>query len=148
MLSLIVLSFPLATIVSLAAGVRMLVRPRFERAAMRASGVVTEVGPTPAQRPVARFTTSAGVEVETPVRSGPAFEALRCGDPVVVLYDPNDPTHAALQQDRRLRAVMGVTLLVTGVVLLFGALLVFYGLAFVEGAGEGFEEVLTQPAAP
>lgn len=145
MLSLIVLSFPLATVVALVAGVRMLVRPRFERTAMRASGVVTEVGPTLAQRPVARFTTAAGFEIETPVRAGSAFEALRTGDPVVVLYDPKDPTHAALLQDQRLRKVGGVVLLVIGVVMLFSALLVFYGLAFVESAGDGVESMLTPP---
>lgn len=145
MLSFIVLSFPLATIVALVAGVRMLVRPRFERTALRASGVVTEIAPTLAQRPVARFTTAAGAEIETPVRSGRGFEALRCGDPVVVLYDPNDPTHAALLQDHRLRTALGAVLLAIGVVMLLCSLSMLYGLMVMDRVSDGVESVLTQP---
>ncbi len=146
MLSLIVLSFPLTAVVALVAGIRLLARSRFEQRALRSPGVVTAVGPTAAQRPLARFPTAAGAEIETPVRSGPAFEALRCGDPVVVLYDPDDPTRAALLQDRRLRKMLAVVLLVTAVLMLFVGICVFYALAFMEQANDGFEAVLTQPA--
>jgi hypothetical protein len=106
-LSFIVLSVPLLTLATLVAGARALAQLRFERRALRSPGVVTDAGPAAAQRPLVRFTTAAGAEVEWPVRSGPAFEALRRGDPVIVLYDPDDPTRAALQQDRWLRRLLG-----------------------------------------
>ncbi len=145
MLSLIVLSFPLVTIATLVAGIRMLAHSRFERRALRSPGVVTEVGPTAAQRPVARFTTAAGAAVETAVRAGPAFEALRCGDPVIVLYDPADPTCAALHQDRRLQRLLGVLLLLGGVVMVCAGGLVIWGLAFVSGVGDDFGSLRTWP---
>ena len=63
-----------------------------------------------------------------------------------MLYDPDDPTRAALLQDRRLRKLLAVVLLVTAVLMLFVGICVFYALAFMEQANDGFEAVLTQPA--
>ncbi|HST38542.1 MAG TPA: DUF3592 domain-containing protein [Conexibacter sp.] len=77
----------------------------FRRRAQRARGVVTEIRYESSgrrRRAVVRFTTRDGRELETPVRITAPLAALRAGDPVLVLYDPSDPTRARLEHHRGL----------------------------------------------
>ncbi len=58
--------------------------------------------------PVVRFRTADGREVETQTMMGTSFKRVREGEPVTVLYDPKDPTHAQLERSGGLVIVLGV----------------------------------------
>lgn len=73
--------------------------------------------------PVVRFRASDGREVETKTAMGTSFKRVREGEPVAVLYDPDDPTRAQLGRPGGLVIVLGVAQC------LFGA--VFCVLAFL-----------------
>jgi hypothetical protein len=58
--------------------------------------------------PVVRFRAADGREVEARTRMGTSFKRVREGEPVTVLYDPDDPTHAQLERSGGLVIVLGV----------------------------------------
>ncbi|MDW5598639.1 DUF3592 domain-containing protein [Conexibacter stalactiti] len=78
----------------------------FRRRVQRAHGIVIEIrsqsGGRPPRRAVVRFTTRDGRELEAPMQIARPLEALRAGDPVLVLYDPGVPAHARLERRRGL----------------------------------------------
>lgn len=108
------------------AGAYLVHRSRaFRRSAGRAAGVLA--GPHPSDRrrslllgsrpvllPLVRFQTSDGREVETRVVYGAAFTRLPEGAPVVVLYDPADPTRARLERMSGIGVLVGVLLILGG----------------------------------
>ncbi len=147
MLFLIPLLIALAGVSALCGGIRMaLAGVRFRRRALRAAGVVTEIridrelrrnsidgADPPLRRPVVRFRTASGREIETPAATSSVLEALRAGDPVVVLYDPDDPERAQVERNRGTEIAMAA---MTG---LFGLFLLgasFVSLGFVAVAYE------------
>lgn len=64
--------------------------------------------PTSLYYPVVRFRAADGREVETRTMMGTSFRRVRDGDPVTVLYDPDDPTRAQLGRSGGMVIVIGV----------------------------------------
>jgi hypothetical protein len=124
---LFIFALPLFVGVSLCgAGAYLLHRSRaFRRSAGRAAGVLTGLDPSdrrssllgrsrPVLLPLVRFQTPDGREVETRVVYGAAFTRLSEGAPVVVLYDPTDPSRARLERMSGIGPVIGVLLVLAG----------------------------------
>jgi len=124
---LLIFTLPLFVGVSLCGtGVYLLHRSRaFRRAAGRAAGVLTGLHPDdrrssllgrsmPVLLPLVRFQTPDGREVETRVVYGAAFTRLSEGAPVVVLYDPADPSRARLERTSGIGVVAGVLMILAG----------------------------------
>ena len=91
-------------------GIRSLRSARsFQAVALRAPGIVTDLryrttrttgtenGPSGSWFPVLRFATADGRHVDTEAMYGQSPRPARVGDTVAVLYDPEDPTRAALE---------------------------------------------------
>jgi len=99
----------------------------FERVAVRSPGVVTDLRYRSVGReissgtwfPVVRFETADGHEVETEGMYGRRPPPARRGDEVTVLYDPTDPTRAALE-GKLVGGVLGLSFVIGG--LMFAAL--------------------------
>lgn len=71
--------------------------------------------------PIVRFETHDGRVIETETMYGASYRSVQVGEPVIVLFDPTDPTYAALEKHR-------------GRGRLFGILTIAMGL-FISGAG-------------
>ena len=95
---------------------------RFRAVAVRSPGVVTDVNYRSVGRnvssgtwfPVLRFEAEDGRQIETEAMYGRRPAPARRGDEVTVLYDPEDPTRAALE-GKQGGEFVGVMLLVLGV---------------------------------
>lgn len=105
---------------------------RFIRTAGEASGEVTDVRTRAvghgsdsnlAHFPVVRFQLPDGRVVEAETDTGVNFKRPRAGQPVTVLYDPADPTHARIAG-----SVSGG--IVHGFLTVFGVVFALVGLAF------------------
>lgn len=112
----------LAGAVILGLGIRMMLRShRFEQRALRANGVVTQLrwssagGDGMAAFPVLRFELPDGRIVEAQAQQGSNPPPAQEGQPVVVLYDPDDPTIV------RLQGWKGSAALPAGIVIVLGA---------------------------
>lgn len=100
---------------------------RFQAVAVRSHGVVTDLHYRSVGRdissgtwfPFLRFKTADGRQIDTEAMYGRRPAPARRGDEVTVLYDPADPTRAALE-GKFGGGVLGVMLLVMG--LLFATL--------------------------
>lgn len=141
------LLFGVAVIV---AGLRRLTAGRrFRRRAQRAHGVVTEIrhefgdrldrGGPPLRRAIVRFTTRDGRELETPMQIATSMDALRAADPVLVLYDPDDPSQAQLERHRGTDVVVAAVTLFVGFVLVAAGTLGLGIAAIASDAMESFE---------
>lgn len=144
MLFLFPLLFALAGIASISVGLRRAgAGVRFRRRAIRVTGVVTEItaepqrrrdwldGPrAPLHRPVVRFRTIVGAEIETAAATASSLEALRPGDTVGVLYDPDDPTRAQVARSSTSEVAAVLTTTLGGAALLGVSLLSLGGAAF------------------
>jgi Protein of unknown function (DUF3592) len=110
---------------------------RFHRRALQAYGVITQLrrestGEKAATYPVVRFDLPDGRTVETTARHGSPIAGE--GDPVTVLYDPDNPANI------RLAGVMGSGHL-------GGVVLIFMGIGFlVLGGGIGTIFLLAERA--
>ena len=127
-LILVPVLFTLVGVVLASTGVRTLrAARRFQAVALRAPGVVTDLRYRSVGRnigsgtwfPVLRFDTADGRQIDTEAMYGRRPAPVRRGDEVTVLYDPADPTRAALE-GRFGGGFLGVMLLVIG--LLFATL--------------------------
>lgn len=113
----------------------------FRAVALRAPGIVTDLryrifgpagdGQSGIWFPVLRFETADGRHIDTEAMYGRSPPPARKGDSVTVLYDPADPTRAALDQPGVgafgvLFSVLGVLLAVVGLVI--GGVLAFVSL--------------------
>jgi hypothetical protein len=105
---------------------------RFIRTAGEASGEVTDVRARSVGHgtdsnlaffPVVRFQLPDGRVVETETDTGVNFKRPRAGQPVTVLYDPADPTHARIAG-----SVAGGV--VHGFLTVFGVVFALVGVAF------------------
>jgi hypothetical protein len=160
MLFLIPAAFLLLGVVAIGAGVRRVIAGRrFRRRAQRAHGVVTEIrlersrslddpGEPPLRRAVVRFTTNAGAEIVTPVQIASSLEALRAGDLVLVLYDPDDPTQAQLERNRGTEVVLAALLIVLGFMLAAGGVLGLAVAAVATDVVKSFELAPSTTAVP
>lgn len=111
----------------------------FRAIALRAPGVVTDLryrlfgppgdGPDGIWFPVLRFETADGRHVDTEAMYGRSPPPARKGDAVMVLYDPADPTRAALDQPGV--GVFGVLFGILGAVLAVVGLVIGGVMAFV-----------------
>lgn len=100
---------------------------QFRSVAQRAPGVVTDLryltlhdGANGAWYPVLRFATADGRHVDTTAMYGRSPAPARRGDAVTVLYDPADPTRAALEGSAGTGTFLGA--LFTGLGLTFALL--------------------------
>ena len=127
-LILVPVLFTLAGVVLASTGFRTLrAARRFHAVALRSPGVVTDLRYRSVGRnigsgtwfPVLRFNTADGRQIDTEAMYGRRPAAARRGDEVTVLYDPADPTRAALE-GKIGGSALGVMLLVMG--LLFATL--------------------------
>ena len=95
---------------------------RFRAVAVRSPGVVTDLNYRSVGRnissgtwfPVLRFEAADGRQIETQAMYGRRPAAARRGDQVTVLYDPEDPTRAALE-GKHGGGFVGAVLLVLGI---------------------------------
>jgi hypothetical protein len=122
---------------------------RFDRRAQRAPGEVVDVrwrtqtssagGVRHTGYPVLRFTLPDGDTVETVARATTSLDAMHEGQPVTVLYDPDNPRQARLDT----RAAGAGSTLLPAVFMSIGGVLAVIGLALL-AAGIALDDALPE----
>ena len=105
---------------------------RLRRKGVRVMGTVTRIeeqtmrgvtgadrAPSTTYKPVVRFHTQAGEEIETVTNVGMPWAGHPAGEAVPVMYDPADPAHAEIDTSGRrgLLTLLGLLMLLGGLAL-------------------------------